>query len=233
MSLPLVSCLMATHGRHSRVENALSCFLSQDYPDRELVILNDHPVPLLFDHPLVRVFNEAGFQTLGHVRNRLLELARGSLMKDWDDDDLNLGNSISQGVELIGGNDAWKPSHSWFMNGDEVSLATNSLEGSIIWRTDTVRAVGYANTAGTEHDPLLRGIKIAENDMGLETGFCYRWNCGGWHLSGSIGINTDEQRTKIWREMNQDVRPGVPLMPADVSKWWAKIAEAKRKLGED
>lgn len=41
-----VSCLMATHGRHGCVQRAIACFLAQDYPARELVILNNHPVPL-------------------------------------------------------------------------------------------------------------------------------------------------------------------------------------------
>lgn len=231
---PFISCLMATHGRHGRACESLACFLNQDYPDRELVILNSHPVPLVFDHPLVRIYNEgAGFQTLGHCRNRLLELARGPLVKDWDDDDLNLPHSISLGVQMIGDHPAWKPSHSWFMNGGEITLAANSLEGSITWRTDAVRAVGYANTAGTEHDPLLTGIKIAEDDVGAQTPFIYRWGCGGWHLSGSIGSGTEGQRTKTWREMNQDVKPDVPLMPADLSKHWARLAEARKRLFPD
>ena len=46
---PLVSCLMATHGRHSRVCESLSCFLSQTYENRELVILNEHPASYLDD----------------------------------------------------------------------------------------------------------------------------------------------------------------------------------------
>ena len=48
---PLVSCLTATAGRFSVLREAVACFLAQDYPEKELVILNNHPTPLVCDLP--------------------------------------------------------------------------------------------------------------------------------------------------------------------------------------
>src|SRR5687768_14508500 len=119
---------MATHGRYEKVCETLACFLDQDYPHRELVILNNHPVPLEYDHPLVRIYNEPKYPSLGHCRDRLLELARGEFVRTWDDDDLYLPWTLSQGVGHIPVDAAaWKPARSWWVNGDSpAALAGNA-----------------------------------------------------------------------------------------------------------
>ncbi len=41
MSSPLVSCLCCTYGRPLLLGEAIKCFMDQDYPNKELIILND------------------------------------------------------------------------------------------------------------------------------------------------------------------------------------------------
>ena len=41
MSLPFVSCLCCTYGRPILLGEAVKCFLDQDYPNKELIIIND------------------------------------------------------------------------------------------------------------------------------------------------------------------------------------------------
>src|SRR6266852_2684068 len=72
-----IDCLMGTYGRHSLVCEALACFLQQSaISNATLLIYNQHPVPLGFDHPKVRVVNEAfPAAPLRHIKMRMLGLA--------------------------------------------------------------------------------------------------------------------------------------------------------------
>jgi glycosyltransferase involved in cell wall biosynthesis len=241
MGAPLVSCLMATHGRVRWVEETLACFLEQDYPTRELVILNNHSVPLIFDHPLVRVANEPRYPTLGHCRNRLLTLARGELVRTWDDDDLYLPWSISQGVEHLGDAAAFKPQRSWCSEGgpQHWQLESNVFEAAMLVRTDVARRYGYQETGGDEHQPLLAGLRELgaprRLELGCLTGYVYRWGWGNWHISGSLGTSTLERRTAAWRARNDDAGDGVAaLCPAydRVRGYWdALLASVAPRYG--
>jgi len=56
---------MGTHGRYSVAREALACFLQQAATaEATLLIYNQHPLPLYFDHPRVRVVNEVSPPTL-------------------------------------------------------------------------------------------------------------------------------------------------------------------------
>jgi glycosyltransferase involved in cell wall biosynthesis len=80
-----VSCICVTQpGREHFLEDAISCFDSQDYPadQRELVIVRD---------------NKDG-TTLGELRNAGIGIASGEYVMTWDDDDLCAPTRISQQV---------------------------------------------------------------------------------------------------------------------------------------
>ena len=154
------------------------------------MILNNHPTPLEFNHPLVRIYNEPGYPTQGHCRNRLLELANGEFHRTWDDDDLYLPWTISQGVAHIGGDVIWKPKFSWFRNGKTgpFELVDNVLEASWTSRMDYIRSIGYLHEGGTEHEAIGRAsVEITKmRDMGFFASYVYRWGHGAWHISGSV-----------------------------------------------
>lgn len=232
---------MATHGRYARLCEALTCFLWQTYHDRELVILNNHPVPLHFDHPLVRIYNEPKYPTLGHCRQRLLELAGGNLIRTWDDDDLYLPWAVLQGVGYINaaGNecDSWKPARSWYLNSRDPGnwrLADNTMEASITFRKASVEKVGYKLSGGDEHLPLITELAQVIGAVGWFASYGYRWGWGEWHISGSLGSSNTEDRTRTWQKYNHDVRPDVPLVPADLTeileKWATKIPPLDRSI---
>ncbi len=100
MSGPLVSCIMPTYGRRDYVSQSVRMFLAQDYPYKELLILNDCPGQTLHcDAPGVRVFNTASrFPSLGEKRNALIEQAHGEFIAVWDDDDIYLPWRLSFSV---------------------------------------------------------------------------------------------------------------------------------------
>lgn len=236
-----VSCLQATHGRHALVERSLACFLMQDHPDRELVVLNNHSTPLVFDHPLVKIVNEPGHATLGDCRNRLLDFADGEYMRVWDDDDLYLPWTLSQGVDRIGAAMAWKPKRSWWFDGSGTGtgkkrepcfeLASNAMEASILWRTGWVKGIGFRRGEGDESKPLLSalGTGPANEEIECWASYCYTWGCGAWHASGTLGNGaSSEIQAANWKVRNNDARVGQPLAPAfaAVKEWFIRLSAA-------
>jgi glycosyltransferase involved in cell wall biosynthesis len=87
---PLVSCIMPTFDRRPFVAGAIRHFLRQDYPSRELVILDDGTDPiadLVPADPRIRYLRLEGRRRLGAKRNLACEEARGDVIVHWDDDD--------------------------------------------------------------------------------------------------------------------------------------------------
>jgi hypothetical protein len=89
-ALPLVSCIMPTFNRRRFVELALRNFTMQDYPRKELVIVDDGTDPvgdLVEDLPGVRYLRLGRRATIGAKRNLACGQARGEIIAHWDDDD--------------------------------------------------------------------------------------------------------------------------------------------------
>lgn len=91
---PLISCLMVTRGRGFAVRFAIEAYQRQTYPNRELVVVCDHPESGLAERiaalgdPSIR-YVEAGPAPLGSLRNASVAASRGDLLCQWDDDDLH------------------------------------------------------------------------------------------------------------------------------------------------
>ena len=88
---PLVSCIMPTANRRDFVLQSIEYFRRQDYPACELLILDDEGgedlAGLLPGDDRIRYFRLRAGLTIGAKRNRGCELARGSFIAQWDDDD--------------------------------------------------------------------------------------------------------------------------------------------------
>ncbi|HWS90082.1 MAG TPA: aminotransferase class I/II-fold pyridoxal phosphate-dependent enzyme [Pyrinomonadaceae bacterium] len=103
---PLVSCVMPTADRRHLVPRAIGYFLAQDYPNRELVVVDDgreSVADLIPDDPRVRYARLEGRRTLGEKRNECVRLSRGDLIMHWDDDDWMAPRRISYQVEALMG----------------------------------------------------------------------------------------------------------------------------------
>lgn len=92
LTKPLISCIMPTYGRPEFLGEAVAMFLAQDYPEAELVLLNDCVgQDFQCSAPRVRVVNAAErYPTLGEKRNAAIEMAAGQVIAVWDDDDIHL-----------------------------------------------------------------------------------------------------------------------------------------------
>ena len=87
---PLVSCVMPTFDRRSFVPQSVRYFLRQDYPAKELIIVDDGTEPvsdLLPADPRIIYHRLESRTVLGAKRNLACDLARGSVIVHWDDDD--------------------------------------------------------------------------------------------------------------------------------------------------
>jgi len=105
MSLPLVSCIMPTRCRPDFAPQAIEYFRRQDYPNKELVVLEDgtpsywHPA---FMAPDVRPYWGSAMP-LGAKRNWMVTQAQGDLIAHWHDDDWYGPQRLSRQVAAMQG----------------------------------------------------------------------------------------------------------------------------------
>jgi hypothetical protein len=88
-SPPLATCVVLTNGRPRFLERSIVYFNRQDYPNRELLILDSGPEDsgARFAGTDIRYHHLPERHSLGHIRNIGCELARGEIICQWDDDD--------------------------------------------------------------------------------------------------------------------------------------------------
>lgn len=202
--VPLVSCICPTYNRPPRhqhlLEEAIASFLRQDYPNKELIVLNDCPgQELICDEEGVRVVNvPERFPSIGDKQNAAVGLARGELIAPWDDDDISLPWRLSLSVERLGDADYFNPRSYWFLDNDglhfdhPVGYAHNA---SLFRRAAFERAGGYPSKslgADAALDAALSGLAQAvdprRGDEELTRGewfYVYRWGVSPTHMSGS------------------------------------------------
>lgn len=101
---PLVSCIMPTYNRRVFIPHAIQYFLRQDYPQKELIIIDDGSDPiedLVPDHPAIRYYRFPKKITLGAKLNLACGHARGNIIAHWDDDDWYAPHRLSYQVHSL------------------------------------------------------------------------------------------------------------------------------------
>jgi len=104
MNPPLVSCIMPTANREKYIPFAINYFLQQDYPNKELVIIDDGKYSvrhLIVDSPKIRYFYTEPLGTIGLKRNYAIKKSTGTIIMHWDDDDWHAHDWISQQVNFL------------------------------------------------------------------------------------------------------------------------------------
>ena len=237
-----IDCLMGTYGRYGLACEALACFLQQTkISNATLLIYNQHPRPLSFDHPRVRVVNESGRQgSLRHIRQRMHELAdpTADLIHWWDDDDLYLPWHLEDCIDNIGAGVAWKPASNWFLHNRQYQRHTNRFEGSWVFRADYLqRAPIDTHPAYTDHPVILQTEEaglLATTELGDNTSYIYRWNTGAEHLSDpsvyAKPSSEEEQTANVarYRKRSRDGGPASEMVAADLSQEWQLYLEGIR-----
>jgi hypothetical protein len=238
--LTKIDCLMGTCGRYRLACEALACFLQQTaLQHATLLIYNQHPIPLRFDHPRVRVVNEAPpAGSLRHIRARMHKLADPSaeLIHWWDDDDLYLPWHLRDCLDHIGDNVAWKPASSWFCAGHvKYSRERNTFEGSWVFRADHLKAAPLDTHPSYPDHPVIRQTveagTLAMTELAGRTSYIYRWGMGTEHVSafgGSASPASQQHNIEAWRQNSADVRADGRLVPADLTPRWRQYLDGTR-----
>lgn len=103
-NLPLVSCIMPTKDRRGYVPLAIKYFLNQDYPHRELLILDDGTnsiQDIVSDDSRIQYIRLKARHSLGQKRNLACEQANGEILLHWDDDDWHADWRITYQVSAL------------------------------------------------------------------------------------------------------------------------------------
>lgn len=92
---PKISCLLVTEGRLDLTLRSVQCYQRQTYPNKELILLsqgNEEVNNIIFqrvkEHRDIQFFPVSLRHSLGALRNLSCEIASGSILCQWDDDDL-------------------------------------------------------------------------------------------------------------------------------------------------
>jgi len=100
--LPLVSCLMPTFDRRHFATQAIKYFLEQDYPNKELIIIDDGEdkiANIVPENPAIFYYQLSEQRPIGEKRNIACEKSHGDLIAHWDDDDWHAMNRLSTQVK--------------------------------------------------------------------------------------------------------------------------------------
>lgn len=100
----LASCVMPTANRRAFVRRAIAQFLAQDYPERELLIVDDGTDRVADVVPAdarIRYIALEQRLVLGAKRNYACEQARGDIIVHWDDDDWSAPWRVRYQVEQL------------------------------------------------------------------------------------------------------------------------------------
>lgn len=87
---PLVSCVMPTADRPRFAALALTCFAAQDYPNLEMIVVEQSREPVGGPpprEPRVRWLQQPVGTQLAELRNVACREAAGAIIVHWDDDD--------------------------------------------------------------------------------------------------------------------------------------------------
>jgi len=101
---PKVSCIMPTANRAEFMPSAIRNFANQDYPNKELIIVDDgiQPIDHLVDKSLpIKYSYDLSPKKIGAKRNIACQIAEGEIIMHWDDDDWYSPNWISSQVACL------------------------------------------------------------------------------------------------------------------------------------
>ena len=229
MEQPLISCIMPTKNRRAFVAQALRYFERQDYPHKELIIVDDGDdlvVDLASQYPHVRYFAPQYMHSVGGKRNIACDAAYGEIICHWDDDDwyaptrlsyqvapLLLGEADITGLHLqsvldLAHMQGWRCPDAIYPQPGVLGIHHGTL---LYWRHLWVKRARFQDTSDGEDTRFVRRLI----NLGTRV---YTLPCQGQHVYIRHGSNGWQYQpgTSIGTETWQRVDAQQCLPPADL-----------------
>lgn len=206
MEYKFISAKCITYGRVGVLEEAISSFLQQDYPQDkcELIVVNDYPLQKLelpFDVPNIKIYNlDKTFKTIGEKENYAIERCKGDIIAVWDDDDVALPNHLSNI------NKYWKENSNllhWgkgvYYNEPNITAITSLGNSGIVYskraweeigRSPLENAGGDMTLVNKLHELGRDKVVIASPDN-VDVSWFYRWSLPSDQIFHQSGAGTD------------------------------------------
>jgi glycosyltransferase involved in cell wall biosynthesis len=200
-----ISCILPTFNRYSTglnylIEEAVECFIRQDYPDKELLIGNDcKEQKLKINHPQIKVYNwEERDPMIATKIARLISLSQGDAFCRWDDDDINLPHRLTYSANKLKDGLEWRSENYFYDPGKlEHVIGPGNTHLTAIFTRDLINKLGgYPENRidDQEFNKALVGVGGSAKGEIIpqeEIFYLYRWNTGSSHLSGAGGSIPD------------------------------------------
>jgi hypothetical protein len=238
---PKVTCLCATKGRFEFLSKAVAYYDNQSYKDKELIIFNNHKVPITLSEELsgrsdIKLINAGEFDSIVDVYNSAITFCNGEYTAIWDDDDMYFPWHLTQGIKRLEetGGDAYKPEIQlmWMHDKDRVDTVKpvcNSCEGSNIISTNLLKSSGFGNPGDLKapqhpHPKWQQDVKkwVYGNTIlegAADPTYVYVWN-GSLHVNGHLS-----QGFEYYARNNTDTGEGEILTTTDVWVDYTRVFE--------
>lgn len=175
----LVSCLCVTRHRVPLLNRAVSCFLRQTYPAKELIIVYDaddiptqHYLAKIQDPSILTFAVGASPRLLlGGLRNLAIRIGRGDYVAQWDDDDWHAPSRIEEQMKAMDAHE--RPGCvllRWLLY-DEVTHTAmishaRTWEGSLVAHRDAIPE--YPDVGKLEDTPVVTTMLEQNKLVGLD-----------------------------------------------------------------
>lgn len=196
--VPKVTCLCATKGRYQLLRSAVSYFMLQDYPNKELIIFNNHKVDIelsdfIKDQGNIHLVNAGEFDSISDVYNAALPYVDSfgghptEYVAIWDDDDIYLPWHLSTAVKYLnkGTHLAAQPRNQMYLDENldfypKIGAISNYCEGSLVVKKSVLDAHGFGpGESGAKQHPHPQWTSKLEGLIydvpAEESGFIYFW----------------------------------------------------------
>lgn len=222
---PLVSCLTATYGRFSLLQEMYWCWINQSYENKELIICNDQEnLTITCKNPNVKILNlSTRFKTLGEKRNFLLQniSSESKYVLICDDDDLFYPNHITSLVDGFSDDKILKVVNKRHFVAKDNKFINYSFFFpyfcASMFRTDFITQNKFTESNTHEADNLLKLSTNLSNTIQTKPTFIHRLGMNVIHaLDGNKNLDTN-QIYKLIEEKRENVTGEIELI-ANIKK---------------
>lgn len=234
----LVSCLCPTYNRPLLLGESIRCFLDQDYPNKELIVLNDQEgVNLKLENcpNNIRIVNHPKrFDSLGEKRNYLKSLSSGEYYCIWDDDDLYAPFRLSESVyfmENYPDYDIIKLKDAFIsVDNKNYKVATNRFHAQAVIRKSYMDKTEYPLKSIGEDAVFERDANIKIIDMFPNFWAILRWGMNTYHISQiNSGLEKQSWNDAMKQGENQ-LKGDVWIKPEFQKDYWADMKDVLNNI---